>query len=177
MDQTPGDPPPPEHAGSSNAPTPQPPDRTGMTKRVIAAGGPDLVFLVSSVLFVLASFMPWYRASFGRLSFSDSSWNLGGLGIFAALFGLGAAVVAVLVTTGTWRISAVNAGLLAVVLSSGTMFFTLLQVFMKPGSDVERTTLGLIKLTRGFGLWVALFLAVVMVVAAIRKFRASAGAA
>ena len=138
--------------------------------------GHDRILLIASVGFVVATFLPWYEASIGpAVSVSDGAWNVGALGIMAALLGLGTATVSVLTAFGVWRIGREGPALLAIVLAPATLFFTFLRVVIDPpGAAITQFTFGLVTVSRGFGLWTALVLAIVMTVGAVKKFRDAA---
>lgn len=147
-----------------------------MGRKVAAARGPDLILLVAGAVFLVATFLPWYRASFGRFTVSDTGWGSGGLGILAALFGIAAAVIALMAVTGSKSLGSQSAGLLALVLSALALVFTLLRVLIRPqgSSEIEQLSRGLVDVTRGIGLWLAFAAAVVMTFAAYQKYRANA---
>lgn len=158
----PGGPPVPEPAQVGRAlPTPR---------------GPDLVLLIASAVFLVATFLPWYRATFGRLSASDTAWGSGGLGVLAALFGVGAGVVAVMIASGAKKIGPRNAGLYALLLSSLALLFTFGRLILRPpgAEEVERLSRGLVDISRGIGLWLALAAAIAMTFASYQKYRQTA---
>lgn len=164
-------------------PTPVEPDPSGggpdwdaIRERFRTLRGPDRILMIASVAYVVATFLPWYEASIGpAVSMSDGAWNVGALGIMAALLGLGTAAVTVLTTLGIWRIGRESSALVAILLAPATLFFTFLRsVIDPPGAAVTRFTLGFVKVSRGSGLWVALVLAIVMTVGAVQKFRDAA---
>jgi hypothetical protein len=172
LDQPPGAPV-PSDGGSS------PPDLGGMGKKVAGARGFDLVLLVAGALFLIATFLPWYRVTVravgGRtiVPISDGAWGGGGLGVLAALCGIGAGVVALAVATGSKGLSQQSAGLLAFVIAAAALFFTFLRLIIRPPEfrTLEEATKGIAQVQRGFGLWLALILAVVMTFAGYRKYR------
>lgn len=170
------DQPPPE-------PTPAEPDPSGdgldwdaLRERIGALQGPDRILIVASIGYVVATFLPWYEASIGpAVSVSDGAWNVGALGIMAALLGLGTAAVTTLTTLGIWRIGRESSALLVILLAPATLFFTFLRLVIDPpGADVTQFTFGFVKVSRGSGLWVAIVLAIVMTVGAVQKFRDAA---
>ena len=176
MVEPPAPPPPPE---GTPPPTPAgapPPEWEDMRNKVVGARGPDLILVVAGAVFLVATFFPWYRATVGRFSVSDTAWGSGGLGVLASLFGVGALIVALMAVTGTKSLSSGSAGLLALVLSALALVFTLLRLTIRPqgSGDIERLTRGLVDVTRGIGLWLALVAAMVMTVAAYQKYRATA---
>jgi hypothetical protein len=171
MDQPPPEPTPVEPDPSGGGP-----DWAAVRERIGTLRGPDRILMIASVGFVVATFLPWYEASIGpAVSVSDGAWNVGALGIMAALLGLGTAAVAVLTTLGIWRIGRESAALLAILLAPATLFFTFLRLVIDPpGAVATQFTFGFVKVSRGFGLWVALVLAIVMTVGAVQKFRDAA---
>lgn len=138
--------------------------------------GPDLVLLIAGAVFLVATFLPWYRATFGRLSASDTAWGSGGLGVLAALFGIGAGVVAVMIASGSKNIGSQSAGLLALLLSGLALLFTFLRLVVRPpgAEEVERLSRGLVDISRGIGLWLALAAAIAMTIASYQKYRQTA---
>jgi hypothetical protein len=179
MDQPP--PPSPPPGGGS-----QPPDWNAMTGKLKAARGPDRVMLVAGFLFLIATFLPWYRvqvsglARVATVSASGNAWNVGGLAVIAALFGVATLVLAVAATAGAVKPNP-SLGLLALVLAGGTLLFTVLRLVLKPGGDavasIQLLSRVTVKITRGFGLWFAVALAIVMAVAAFQKYQAESGSA
>ena len=147
-----------------------------MRQKVAGARGPDLMLLIAGGVFFIATFLPWYRASVGRLSVSDHAWGSGGLGVLAALLGVGATIVALMAVTGAKRLGSQSAGLLALLLSALALVFTFLRLVIRPegSSDIERLSGGLVDISRGIGLWLALAAVIVMTVAAYQKYRATA---
>lgn len=136
--------------------------------------GPDLIITASSTLFMLATFLPWYTATIGPLRLSEGAWNVGALGVMAALCGLATAVASLLVVLGFWRLGPHGFALLAVVLAPTTLFFTFLRLVIDPSTTAAQLTLGLLRVGRGAGLWIAFALAIAMTVGAVQKFRAVA---
>jgi hypothetical protein len=170
------DQPPPEPTPVEPDPSGGRPDWAAVRERFGTLRGPDRILMIASVGYVVATFLPWYEASIGpAVSVSDGAWNVGALGVMAALLGLGTAAVTVLSTLGIWRIGRESSTLLAVLLAPATLFFTFLRsVIDPPGAAVTQFTFGFVKVSRGFGLWVALVLAIVMTVGAVQKFRDAA---
>ena len=171
MDQPP---PPPEPTGGGE---PKPPDFGEMSNKLKAAQGPDRLLLIAGFLFLVATFLPWWKVSIvGFGSASENAWGIGGLGVLAALFGLAALGFAVAAITGMMKPNP-SFGLLALVLAGGTLLFTLLRFLFKPGGDAgsaaEALSRGAIKLSRGIGLWAGLVLAIIMAVAAFQKYQSS----
>ena len=157
-------------------PSPEPISSDGDIERVprrIGDRSPiDVVLIASGLLFVIATFLPWYEATVGPLSITESAWNVGALGLLAALCGVAAAAVAVAVPFGVWKISFQSAALVEIVLAPATLFFTFLRVVVgAPGDGVTEFTRGLIRVSRGIGLWGGLVLAAVMTAAAVQKYR------
>jgi len=152
------------------------PDWAALRGRIGTLHGHDRILLIASVGYVVATFLPWYEASIGpAVSVSDGAWNVGALGIMAALLGLSTATVTVLTAFGIWRIGRESSALLAIVLAPATLFFTFLRLVIDPpGAAVTQFTFGFVKVSRGFGLWVAVALAIVMTVGAVQKFRDAA---
>ena len=73
------------------------PDWAALRGRIGTLDGHDRILLIASVGYVVATFLPWYEASIGpAVSVSDGAWNVGALGIMAALLGLSTATVTVL---------------------------------------------------------------------------------
>lgn len=170
MDQPP---PPPPEGGS------KPPDWGEMSNKLKAAQGPDRLLLVAGFLFLIATFLPWWRVSVvGFGSASDNAWGVGGFAVLAALFGLATLVFAAASTTGALKPNP-SSGLVALVLAGGTLLFTLLRFIFKPGGSAstaaEALSRGAIKISRGIGLWAALVLAILMAIAAYQKYQASSG--
>jgi hypothetical protein len=170
MDQPPSQPP----MGGS-----KPPDFGEMGDKLKAAQGPDKTLLIAGFLFLIATFLPWWRVSAaGFGSASENAWGVGGLGALAALFGLATLVFAVTAVTGMLKPNP-SFGLLALVLAGGTLLFTLLRFLFKPGGSAstaaEALSRGLFKITRGIGLWAGLVLAILMAIAAFQKYQASNG--
>ncbi len=175
MDQPPTPPPPPPAGGS------KPPDWSDMGGKLKAAQGPDRLLMVAGFLFLVATFLPWYRVKVAGLgSTGSNAWGVGGLGVLAALFGVATLALAVAAAAGAVKPSA-SLGLFALVLAGGTLLFTLLRLLLKPGGDaaasIELLTKGAVRITRGIGLWAAIVLAVLMAVAAFQKYQASSGTA
>ena len=171
MDQPPPDPTPAEPDPSGGGP-----DWAALRERIGALRAPDRILMIASVGFVVATFLPWYEASIGpAVGVSDGAWNVGALGIMAALLGLGTAAVTVLTALGIWRIGRESSALLTILLAPATLFFTFLRLVIDPpGAAVTQLTFGFVKVSRGFGLWVAIVLAIVMTVGAVQKFRDAA---
>jgi hypothetical protein len=148
-----------------------------MGKKLQAAQGPDRMLLIAGFLFLVATFLPWWRVRVvGFGSASENAWGIGGLGVLAALFGLATLALAVAAITGMMKPNP-SFGLLALVLAGGTLLFTLLRFLFKPGGEAgaaaEALSRGAIKLSRGVGLWAGLVLAIFMAVAAYQKYQAS----
>ncbi len=167
-------PPPPPPAGGGG---PQGPDFGDMGKKLQAAQGPDRMLLIAGFLFLVATFLPWWKVRVvGFGSASSNAWGIGGLGVLASLFGLATLVFAVAAITGMLKPNP-SFGLLALVLAGGTLLFTLLRFLFKPGGDAgaaaEALSRGAIKLSRGIGLWAGLVLAIFMAVAAFQKYQSS----
>jgi len=166
MDQPPTPP-----AGGSGAP-----DWGDMKNKVAAAQGPDRMLLIAGLVFLVSTFLPWYRVTVrGFGSASDNAWGLGGLGVLAALFGVAAFGVAVAGLSGAVKVP--SAALLSLGIAGGTLLFTLLRFLFKPGGDAAASisilTAGAIKITRGIGLWIGLVVAIVMTAAAYQKYKAA----
>jgi hypothetical protein len=154
------------------------PDPGALGRKVAGAKGMDLVLLVAGTLFLIATFLPWYRTVFtisGRtfVQSSDGAWGSGGLGALAALCGIGAGAVALVVATGSKSLSQQSAGLLAFVLAASAFFFTLVRLIVRPtgSGEIEEATRGVAQIQRGFGLWLAVVLTIVMTFAGYRKYR------
>jgi hypothetical protein len=156
--------------------SPPPVEWSEIGRKVTAARGEDLTLLVASAVFLVATFLPWYRYTFGRLSASDTAWGSGGLAVFAALLGIGVGVVAVLATSGSKNMGPQSAGLLALLLSALALLFTFLRFVIRPpdAEAIERQFRGLVDISRGIGLWLALAAAIAMTIASYRKYRQSA---
>jgi hypothetical protein len=167
--------PPPEGSEPPGDP-PRPADWSQMARKVTAARDEDLILLVASAVFLIATFLPWYRYTFGRLSASDTAWGSGGLAVFAALLGIGVGIVAVLVTTGSKNLGQQAAALLALLLSVLALLFTLLRFALRPpdAEETERQFRGLVDISRGIGLWLALVAVIAMTIASYQKYRQSA---
>lgn len=149
MEQPPAEPPPPESDPASGGSA-----RAVFGERIATLRGPDLILVVGSVLYVACTFLPWYEATIGPLSVTDGAWNVGALGVLAALFGIATAAVAVAASIGVWKIGPQSAALLEVALAPATLFFTFLRMVIDPpGAAITRFTLGFVKVGRGFGLW------------------------
>jgi hypothetical protein len=83
-----------------------------------------------------------------------------------------AAAVAIGVPFGVWKISSQSAALLEIVLAPATLFFTFLRVVVgAPDDGVTEFTRGVIRVSRGVGLWGGLVLAAVMTVAAVQRYQ------
>jgi hypothetical protein len=170
MDQPPTQPP----MGGS-----KPPDFGEMGDKLKAAQGPDRLLLIAGVLFLIATFLPWWRvrvAGFGAAS--ENAWGVGGLGVLAALFGLATLVFAAAAITGALKPNP-SFGLMALALAGGTLLFTLLRFLFKPGGSAstaaEALSRGAIKISRGIGLWGGIVFAILMAIAAFQKYQASNG--
>ena len=176
MVEPPAPPPPPEGPPPPGTPAGQPPDWQDMGRKVAGARGPDLVLVIAGGVFLVATFLPWYRASVGRFSVSDTGWGSGGLAVLAALFGIGALAVALMAVSGSKSMGSQSAGLLTLVLSSLALLFTFLRFALKPeeAEEVERLSRGLVDISRGIGLWLGLGATIVMTIAAYQKYRANA---
>lgn len=141
--------------------------------RLTALRGDDLLLVASSVLFVVATFLPWYEATIGPLTFSNSAWNAGAPGVLAALCGLATAVLVVPSALGVWRIGRQSVAILAAVAAPATLFFTFLRLVINPpGFTISLPTVDLQIVSRGFGLWAGFALAIAMTVGAGRRYRA-----
>jgi hypothetical protein len=150
-----------------------------MADKLKATQGPDRMLLITGLLFVIATFLPWYKLSFkaGLVSTSGSgnAWKVGGTATLAGLLGWATLIFAVVVIAGVIK-SSPSFGTISLVLAGGTLLFTLLRFLFKPGSGLGSTTIlgrTVFTITRGFGLWAALVLAVLMTVAAFQKYSAS----
>jgi len=151
-----------------------------MGRNVARVRGADMLLLVSGAIFSIATFLPWYRFRFAGSvavqvgSFgTNNAWQSGGLGVLAALLGIGALIVAIAVATGSGSPGPQAAGLLAFALSLGALFFTLLRFLFRPAGSgaLERLSRGLLQVHRSYGLLVALIAAVIMAVAGYQKYR------
>lgn len=152
------------------------PDWEAILRRITALRGPDLMLVTTSVLYLVATFLPWYEATLGPLTISEGAWNAGGLGLIAALCGLASASVALSVALGIWRVGQQTVTLLEIVLAPATLLFTFLRLVIDPpGASLAQFTMGAVKIGRGFGLWAAFVLAIAMTVAAVAKYRRAAG--
>jgi hypothetical protein len=170
MDQPPSQPP----SGGS-----KPPDFGEMGDKLKAAQGPDRTLLIAGFLFLIATFLPWWRITLvGIGTASENAWGVGGLGVLAALLGLATLVVAAAAVTGMMKPNP-SFGLMALSLAGGTLLFTLLRFLFQPGGGASRTAEALsrggLKISRGIGLWAGLVLAILMAVAAYQKYQASNG--
>ena len=172
MDQPPPQPP----AGGS-----KPPDWGEMSGKLKSAQGPDRLLVVAGFLFLVATFLPWYRikvAGFG--SNGSNAWGVGGLGVLAALFGLATLVFALAGVVGAVKQSP-SLSLLGLTLAGATLLMTLLRLLFKPGggaaASIELLSRGQVRIVRGIGLWAALVLAVLIAVAAFQKYQAGSGTA
>jgi hypothetical protein len=148
-----------------------------MGKKLHAAQGPDRVLLIAGFLFLVATFLPWFRVRIvGFGTASGNAWNIGGLGQLAALFGIATLGFGVVTITGILKPNP-SVGLVALVLAGGTLLFTFLRFVFKPGGDAEGLAAAILRsglrVTRGIGLWAALVLAVIMAVAGFQKYVAS----
>ncbi|MEX2557127.1 MAG: hypothetical protein WEB06_16050 [Actinomycetota bacterium] len=170
------DQPPPEPTPAEPDPAGGGPDWAALRERIGTLSAPDRILMVASIGYFVSTFLPWYEASIGPgVSVSDGAWNVGALGIMAALLGLGTAVVTVPTALGIWRIGRESSALLTILLAPATLFFTFLRLVIDPpGAAVTQFTFGFVKVSRGFGLWAALVLAIVMTVGAVQKFREAA---
>jgi hypothetical protein len=153
-----------------------------MGKKVAAARGADLTLLVSGGIFLVATFLPWYRIKFAKsvlpnvgrdIGYSSSAWNSQAFGVIAALLGIGALIVAITVVTGSTTPGPQTAGLLAFGLSAGALLFTFLRLIFRPAGSrtAEVLTRGLLEVDRGYGLFIALLAAIVMTIAGYQKYR------
>ena len=135
-----------------------------------------MVMIVAGALYLIATFLPWYRFRFGIISASRTAWGSGGLGVLAALCGIAAAAVAVAVAVGSSGISAASAGVLEFALAAAALFFCFIRLVIRlPGATVaERVSRGFFHVNRGVGLWMAIVLAIVMTIAGYRKYRGNA---
>lgn len=166
----------PPGGGPPAAPGGGAPDWGQMKGKLTSARGPDQLLLISSLVFVVCTFLPWYRVKVGALSASDNAWSMGALGFLAALLGLATFVLAMLLVIGTVKPSPSTA-MATLGLAGVTLFFTLLRLLFEPGDDAEALSGGILKVTRGIGLWIGIVAAVVMAVAAYQKFSAKHAAA
>ncbi|MGH2793179.1 MAG: hypothetical protein ACRDKG_02640 [Actinomycetota bacterium] len=163
------------HEPDPGLPKPAGSDGAAVRRRVSSLHPPEVLMIVSGALFVIATFLPWYEASVGPLTVSETAWNVGVLGVMAALCGLITTAVAIASPLGLGNISTQTAALVGVVLAPATLFFTMLRVLIDPpGAAVTQFTLGLVRVSRGIGLWGALVLAVAMTGGAVQKYRAVA---
>lgn len=166
MADPPGGPPPATPGGT--------PDWDDMKGKLTEAKGPDRILLITGLVFVVCTFLPWYRVRItGFGSVSDNAWGVGGLGVLAALLGWATFIVAVGAVVGVIKRSA-SIDMLALGLAGGTLLFTLLRLVFEPGGEVESLSLGALKITRGIGLWVGLVAALGMAYAAWQKYSAKA---
>lgn len=141
------------------------------------ASGVDMLMIVAGGLFVISTFLPWYRFRFGSvLTASRTAWGSGGFGVLAGLCGIAAVAIAVVVALGASELSAASAGLLEFGLSAAALFFSFLRlVFRLPGTTfAERISRGFLHVNRGIGLFLAVLLAIVMTIAGYRKYRENA---
>jgi hypothetical protein len=154
-----------------------------MGKKVAAAKGADLILLVAGLVFLVATFMPWYRLKFTinvpgtrGIFTSQNAWQSGGLGVLAALLGIGALAVVAAAALGSKGMSAQSTGLFAFTFAAAALAFTFLRLLIRPpgSGEAERLTHGAFQVTRGFGLLVALVAAIVMTLAGYRKYRENA---
>ena len=176
MVEPPAPPPPPDQPPGGPPPPSGPPQEfSDMSRKVVAARGPDLILLIAGAVFLVATFLPWYRASVGPLIFSEHAWGGGGLGVLSALFGIGALVVAITAVSGSRAIGSQSAALLALVLSALALVFTFLRLVIRPkGSALAEQTFPGLDISRGIGLWLALVATIVMTFAAYQKYRENA---
>ena len=135
-----------------------------------------MVMIVAGGLFLIATFLPWYRIRIGGLSASHTAWGSGGLGVLAALCGIAAGAVAAAVATRMMDVGAASAGLLEFVLSAAAAFFTFVRLVIRPpGTDAAiALTRGLLHVSRGLGILFALLLAIVMTIVGYRTYRENA---
>ena len=155
-------------------------DLGAMGKKVAGARGADMMLLVSGGIFFIATFLPWYRIRFAKSVLpqvgtnvgSSNGWQGGGLGVLAALLGIGALIVAVAAVTGSGP-GPQTAGLLAFGLSAGALAFTFLRLIIRPSGSraAEVLSRGLFRVDRGYGLLIALLAAIVMTIAGYQKYR------
>jgi len=156
---------------------PPPPDFEASKQRAQKASGADMVMIVAGGLFLIATFLPWYRFRFGGvLTASRTAWGSGALGVLAALCGVAAAVIALLVALGSSGMSAASAGLGEFTLSAAALFFAFLRlVFRLPGTTfAEQVSRGFLHVNRGIGMWLGVLLAIVMTIAGYQKYRENA---
>jgi hypothetical protein len=146
-----------------------------MRNKVTAAQGPDRLIMIAGLLFLVATFLPWYRISVaGFGSASENAWGVGGLGVLAALLGAAAFALAVAIVVGVVKQNP-GTNLLMLVLAGGTLLFTLLRLVFEPGGEAEALTGGALKVTRGIGLWGGIVLAAIMAFGAFQKYKATQG--
>lgn len=131
--------------------------------------------LVLGVLFVLISFLTWYRVRFlaakPPIVRSHVAWRSGFFAWAATMISLGTAMFAGMRIAGAemkkMRITAAAVYLLAGV----TVFFlTALRILIKPNLSGLGNSPGIASITRGFGLYLAILVAAGM---AVTGFRAS----
>jgi hypothetical protein len=135
-----------------------------MGKKLAATRGPDRLILVAGALFFIDSFLPWY----GVLGFNGSAWDVGGTATIAVILAIAATAFAAAQAVGAkMTIEPKTSGLIYAVLGGGTVLFTIIRIAAKPGGGVAG---GLI--TRKYGIWVALILALVLAYGAYQKYQA-----
>ena len=177
MVEPPAPPPPPEGPPPPSVPPEQPAAGTG-----VGVKGPDLILLAAGAIFFFATFLPWYRATFAktlvRVSYSDNAWGSGGLGVLAAILGIGATAVVLSVVFGSRKsMSKQSAAVLSLALAIGGLATTFLRLVFRPRGSAAAEQIGRavgLEITRGIGLWLAFAAAIVMTVAAYQKYRATA---
>jgi len=105
------------------------PDWGEMKSKLAAARGADRMILVSGLVFLIASLLPWI----GIGSLNASGWSSGGLAVLAILLAILALAFAVVRALDiSLDLGTVDDGLIYLILGGGALFFALLRLITLP---------------------------------------------
>lgn len=158
---------PPEDTGSP----PEPPSNAGDTP----PSSNDAVMLVLGALLVLTSFIAWYRVGFIIPGVRENvvtynGWRTGFFGWASVLIATAAATFAGMRMAGMQMKMRTTVGSLYLLTGVLVFLFITLRFLVKPGLPIVLSQF--VKVTRGFGMYVALALAIGMLVTGLRAFQA-----
>ncbi len=137
------------------------PDWGDMKGKMMAARGPDRLILIAGVLFLVDSFLPWGKVSFGLISANIKGWSAGGLAVLSILFALAALALSGITMAGMKMTMPVKTGMLFMVFGVGSLVFALLRMLTWP------TGIG-----SAFGIFIAIILGGVLAYAGWMKSKA-----
>lgn len=135
----------------------------------------DAVMLVLGVLFVIISFLAWYRVRFltakPPIVRSHVAWRSGFFAWGAALISLGIAAFAGMRIAGTEIRMRITAPALYLLAGVTVFFLTALRFLIKPNLSGLGNSPDFARITRGFGLYLALVVAAAMAAAGFRAYQ------